>query len=77
MEDDDLFVACSDGFWDQVEAGEIANQVQNQSDLNQAARALVALAEERGGPGGDNITLALARWKAAKNGLWNRLRNGR
>jgi PPM family protein phosphatase len=53
----DLFLLCSDGLSGVVRDEEIA-QVLRRSPPTEAARDLVALANERGGP--DNITVALA-----------------
>ncbi len=54
----DLFLLCSDGLSGVLRDEEIA-EVLRRSTPAQAARALVDLANERGGP--DNITVALAR----------------
>jgi len=54
----DVLVVCSDGLWGQVHDAEILKAVANQSP-EAAARALIELARERGGP--DNITLQILR----------------
>jgi protein phosphatase len=54
----DVLVVCSDGLWGQVQDAEILQAVANQSP-EAAARALIELARERGGP--DNITLQILR----------------
>jgi serine/threonine protein phosphatase PrpC len=54
----DVLVVCSDGLWGQVQDAEIQEAVANQSP-EAAARALIELARERGGP--DNITLQILR----------------
>ncbi len=54
----DVLVVCSDGLWGQVQDAEILEAVANQSP-EAAARALIELARERGGP--DNITLQILR----------------
>ena len=54
----DVLVVCSDGLWGQVQDAEILKVVANQSP-EAAARALIELARERGGP--DNITLQILR----------------
>jgi len=56
----DVLVVCSDGLWGQVHDAEILQAVANQSP-EAAARALIDLARERGGP--DNITLQILRLK--------------
>ena len=58
LRDHDTLVACSDGLHGLVSDAEIASLAAGDS-LEEACRALIALANERGGP--DNITVALAR----------------
>jgi PPM family protein phosphatase len=54
----DVFLLCSDGLTTMVEPARIAELVQaNRSDLEAASRALIRLANERGGE--DNITTVL------------------
>jgi len=55
---DDVIVLCSDGLHGQVEPNEIALAV-TRVPLDEACRALVRLANERGGP--DNITVVAIR----------------
>lgn len=55
---DDVVVLCSDGLHGQVEPDEIALAV-TRVPLDEACRALVRLANERGGP--DNITVVAVR----------------
>jgi protein phosphatase len=55
----DVYLLCSDGLSDLVEAKEMAEVVSRGPDLRVAVDALIALANERGG--GDNITVILAR----------------
>jgi protein phosphatase len=55
----DAIVLCSDGLSGQVKKHEIAKIVTEQPDLTEACSALIALANERGGP--DNITVIIAR----------------
>jgi PPM family protein phosphatase len=55
----DVYLLCSDGLSDLVEAHEMAKIVQTHATLQAAVEALVALANERGGT--DNITVILAR----------------
>jgi serine/threonine protein phosphatase PrpC len=54
----DVLVVCSDGLWGQVQDAEILEAVANKSP-EVAARELIELARERGGP--DNITLQILR----------------
>ncbi len=55
---DDVLVICSDGLWGQVRDAEILAAVEDKS-AEQAARELIELARERGGP--DNITVEILR----------------
>jgi protein phosphatase len=54
----DVLLICSDGLWGQVHDSEILGAVNNKP-AEQAARELIALARERGGP--DNITVQILR----------------
>jgi serine/threonine protein phosphatase PrpC len=56
----DVFMLCSDGFWESVDPEEVG-AVLSEKDLEAAAERLVQLARERGGNGGDNITVAMAQ----------------
>ncbi|MGB5563997.1 MAG: PP2C family serine/threonine-protein phosphatase [Sedimenticolaceae bacterium] len=57
--DDDWFVLCSDGFWSQVTEDEVAQAKTAPSSGKASASDLASMATERGGPGGDNVSLAL------------------
>jgi serine/threonine protein phosphatase PrpC len=60
LQNDDVYLLCSDGLNDVVNDAEIAQLVQRHiDDLNTAAGTLVAVANDRGGP--DNISVILAR----------------
>jgi len=54
----DVLVLCSDGLWGQMRDEEILHAVET-VDQEQAARDLIELARERGGP--DNITIEILR----------------
>jgi PPM family protein phosphatase len=54
----DVLVICSDGLWGQMHDSEILGAV-DQKPAEEAGRALIELARERGGP--DNITLNILR----------------
>ena len=60
VQEGDVFLLCSDGFWDAVEHHEVC-AVLSEQDLEDAVEHLVNLARERGGNAGDNITVALAQ----------------
>jgi PPM family protein phosphatase len=55
----DVFLLCSDGLSGQVDDGEILGILASHHDLDAAAEALVAAANDAGGP--DNITVILVR----------------
>ena len=59
MEEDDLFLLCSDGLTDMVSDREILALLQRSDHLESAARALVEAANAGGGE--DNITVVLFR----------------
>jgi len=56
----DLFMLCSDGFWESVDPEEVG-AVMSRNDLEAAGERLVRLARARGGDDGDNITIAMAQ----------------
>ena len=60
----DGFVLASDGLWETVPSEEMAAALA-ETDLTAAARRLVEDAKQRGGAGGDNVSLALARFEGA------------
>jgi serine/threonine protein phosphatase PrpC len=55
----DVYCLCSDGLSKMVSDAEILEMVEQEADLEGAVRALIALANERGGR--DNITVVLVR----------------
>jgi protein phosphatase len=55
----DVLVLCSDGLHNSISATDIVQTAGNGSDLNAAARSLVALANQR--DGSDNISLQIIR----------------
>ncbi|MDJ0948654.1 MAG: serine/threonine-protein phosphatase [Alphaproteobacteria bacterium] len=56
----DAFLLCSDGLWESMAVREMALGLAEPS-LSAAAEALVRLAAERGGPAGDNVSVAMGR----------------
>ena len=70
LRDHDTLVVCSDGLHGQMSDAEIADHAAGDS-LEAACRALIDLANERGGP--DNITVALARCERPAAGGGNLL----
>ncbi len=59
----DTLVLCSDGLSGQLSKDDIAQIVNNESDLMNACKALIDLANAKGGP--DNITVIVARFEGA------------
>jgi serine/threonine protein phosphatase PrpC len=68
VEPDDVFMLCSDGFWSSVEPEEVLKSLETLPIENDGAGSLVAMAKERGGGTGDNISLALLRWNPDSSG---------
>ena len=56
----DILVLCTDGLHGQMDENEILALVARHESLEEAAGALIKLANDRGGP--DNITVAIARF---------------
>lgn len=56
----DLFMLCSDGFWEMVDPEEV-RAIAAKDGLEAAGKRLVHLARDRGGKDGDNITVAMAQ----------------
>jgi len=74
IEADDIFMLCSDGFWAYITPEEAVSTLKNLPPDQDGAAHLVAVARERGGSSGDNISLALTRWTPEKsNGGWGML----
>jgi serine/threonine protein phosphatase PrpC len=70
----DWFMLCSDGFWDQVEPEEVAKALTAWPWKRRSASDLVSLATQRGGAGGDNVSVALAIYDGSgPTSLWRRL----
>ncbi len=66
----DVFLLCSDGFWATVQPAEVIGALDDAHSVEcEGADRLMALARERAGVAGDNISFALARWS-----LWPRVR---
>jgi len=56
----DGYILCTDGLWETITVAEMAAALAAPS-LDDAARNLVNMAVDRGGPGGDNVAIAMAR----------------
>jgi len=74
----DLFMLCSDGLWGQIAPEEALASLAGRSP-QKASEHLAAIAKERGGPEGDNISVALASWPSPKrkSGLIAKLFGGK
>jgi len=76
IEDEDIFILSSDGFWGSVEPDEVMQGLSNGAALNEVVIDLVGQAKSRGGDKGDNISLILARHATRpkpKSGFFGRL----
>ena len=70
----DWFMLCSDGFWDQVEPEEVAKALTAWPWNRRSTSDLVSLATQRGGAGGDNVSVALAIYDGSgPTSIWRRL----
>jgi len=72
LEDGDLFLLCSDGFWQTVGPEEMLSVLAEHPLDKDGPQYLVELARQRGGETCDNISLAIAQWQASS--YWQRLR---
>ncbi len=73
LTDNELFLLCSDGFWNEIKPDEILQQINLPGSLQFHADMLVRTASERGGDSADNISLLIARRRIDKR-LSTRLR---
>ena len=72
---DDWFMLCSDGFWNQVDADEVAQRIPACHQEPGNAADLVAIATRRGGMHSDNTSLVLVTRKTSLLGkAWRRAR---
>ena len=69
VQEGDLFVLCSDGFWESIDPKEV-ERVMSKTDLAASADRLVHLAKERGGTDGDNIAVAMAQLGRMRRKFW-------
>ncbi len=63
---DDLFLLCSDGFWNEIQPDEVLQQLKLPGTLQYHADMLIRTAAERGGRNADNISLLMAQHKTEK-----------
>jgi len=71
--DDDWFLLCSDGFWNQVGDDEVAQALTRSAAEQRKASDLASMATERAGPHGDNVSLALVTLRSSdsKKAWWH------
>lgn len=62
--ENDWFLLCSDGLWNQIDSAEMAERLGDVASAD-AASSLVSLAATRGGTLSDNVSLVLARYDQA------------
>lgn len=62
VRDGDLFIICSDGFWQAVPPDQVVAALDSHPLYEDGPEYLVQLARQRGGNHCDNITLALLQW---------------
>ena len=72
--DGDLFILCSDGFWQALRPSEIiASLIESPPDQD-ATQHLVDLARRRSSEGCDNISLVVSQWRRDQaTGGWQRI----
>jgi len=71
----DVFLLCSDGFWQAVPTDEILTLLEQCPAEQDAAKYLVGVARQRSGNSCDNISLVVAQWQASTaQQYWQRLR---
>lgn len=76
VEDGDVFLLCSDGFWQAVQPNEAIAALKQHPLDQDGADYLVNLARQRGGDCCDNISLAILQWSGAPaSGCWRRFLN--
>lgn len=73
VEAEDILMLCSDGFWAHIDPAEVVSTLNHLPPGEDAAAALVEIARQRGGEGGDNISLALTRWVPERRARGRRL----
>jgi serine/threonine protein phosphatase PrpC len=70
----DIFLLCSDGFWQFVEKDQIPAILQNHPLDQDGPEHLVTLALQSGGPHCDNISVTLAQWEQTQTGFIQKVR---
>lgn len=73
VEDGDLFILCSDGFWQALRPSEIIAALIESPPDQDATQHLVDLARRRSSESCDNISLVVVQWRRDKaTGIWQR-----
>ena len=75
VQDGDVFLLCSDGFWQAVPTDEMLTTFDQCPSEQDSAKYLVDLAWQRSGNRCDNISLVVAQWQdSTPQKYWQRLR---
>ena len=75
VQDGDVFLLCSDGFWQAVPTDEMLTTFEQCPSEQDSAKYLVDLAWQRSGNRCDNISLVVAQWQdSTAQKYWQRLR---
>jgi serine/threonine protein phosphatase PrpC len=80
-QDGDMFLLCSDGFWQAMLPNEMIAALAHVPPGQDGPQCLVDLARQRGGNGCDNISLSVVQWIGAAEkkpcyGFMDRFRRG-
>jgi len=75
LKNGDLFLLCSDGFWQSVEKDQVPFILQDHPLDQDGPERLVTLALQNGGRCCDNISVTLAQWETAQTSLMQKIRN--
>jgi serine/threonine protein phosphatase PrpC len=63
---------CSDGLTDYLKSGDILAVMQREKNLNASSKALVDLANKRGGQDNITVVMLMMPWDAEKQNWFNR-----
>lgn len=66
LQQDDIVLLCSDGFWGALEMDSAAERLAESRDLDACLEELGQEAENNAAPDSDNITAVAVRWRAAE-----------
>lgn len=70
LEKGDMFLLCSDGFWQSVETQHIPDLLRHHPIDGEGPERLADIALQNGGQNCDNISVALARWEQSQAGFF-------